>query len=111
VSATTIECGQLLAAMFGSQSHFSGREIRQKPGQRTGSTFIHVRFCGDIVAGSANYQVEARRPRYYTCQRSMSRWGKIIADFSNAFDLEPLIFAAFYLKDGDRNLITMLDEG
>jgi hypothetical protein len=37
--------------------------------------------------------------------------GKVIADFSNASDLEPLIFAAFCLKDGDQDLITMLDEG
>jgi hypothetical protein len=36
--------------------------------------------------------------------------GKVIADFSNASDLDPLIFAAFYLKDGDQDLITMLDE-
>jgi hypothetical protein len=59
--------------------------------------------------GQRTNQVEGE-----TAQRGSAFYepmGRVIADFRNASDLEPLIFAAFYLKDGVQDLITMLDEG
>jgi FeS assembly protein IscX len=34
---------------------------------------------------------------------------KVIADFGNASDTTPMTFIAFYLLDGDQELITLLD--
>jgi quercetin dioxygenase-like cupin family protein len=114
MSARAIERRQLLTAMLGSQrvTSVDVREIRLEPGQRTGRHLHPCAVLGYIVAGSANYQVEGETAQMLRAGSAFYEpMGKVIADFSNASDLEPLIFAAFYLKDGDQDLITMLDEG
>jgi quercetin dioxygenase-like cupin family protein len=108
-----MERRQLLTAMLGSHrvTPVDAREVRLEPGQRTGRHLHPCAVLGYIVAGAANYQVEGEMAQMLRAGSAFYEpAGKVIADFSNASDLEPLIFAAFYLKDGDQDLITMLDE-
>ena len=87
------------------------REIRLEPGQRTGRHLHPCVVLGYIVAGAASYRVEGETAQILRGGSAFYEpTGKAIADFSNVSDLEPLIFAAFYLKDGDQDLVTMLDE-
>lgn len=86
------------------------REIRFAPGQQTGRHLHPCTVVGYIAEGTASFQIEGQPPQALPAGSAFHEpAGTVIADFSNASDTDPLTFIAFYLLDGDQELITMFD--
>jgi quercetin dioxygenase-like cupin family protein len=63
------------------------------------------------VAGTARYQIEGQAVQILPAGSAFHEPAEtVIANFGNASDTEPMMFIAFYLKDGDQELITMLSD-
>ena len=111
MSQQTIQRKQLLTAALGNRKVTSAdvREIRLDPGQQSGR---HVHPCavlGYIVAGTAVYQVEGQIEQVLPAGSAFYEAADTsIANFGNASDTEALTFVAFYLLDGEQDLIRML---
>jgi quercetin dioxygenase-like cupin family protein len=111
MSQQAIQRKQLLTAVLGNRNVTSAdvREIRLNPGQQSGR---HVHPCavlGYIVAGTAVYQVEGDTEQVLSAGSAFYESADtIIANFGNASDTETLTFVAFYLLDGEQDLIRML---
>ena len=86
-------------------------EIYFPPGQKGG---LHLHACpvtGYILKGTALVEVEGQEAQILEAGKAfyepaMTR----ILHFDNYSDTEPMVFAAFYLMDGDHPLIEMIDE-
>jgi len=107
-----IERQQLLRAELGS--HNTGavdvRRIILAPGQKTGRHLHPCPVIGYIASGTAFCQVEDEPAELLPVGSAFYEPAqRVIADFGNASDVTPLTFVAFYLLDGDQQLITMLD--
>jgi quercetin dioxygenase-like cupin family protein len=86
------------------------RKIRLDAGQETGRHLHPCAVLGYIVTGTATYQIEGQAAQILPSGSAFYESAEtVIASFRNASDTEPLTFVAFYLKDGDQDLITMLD--
>ena len=86
------------------------REIRLQPGQRSGRHLHPCAVLGYIVEGTAIYQIEGELEQILPAGSAFHEpAGAIIADFGNASDSESMTFVAFYLLNGDQELIQMLD--
>jgi quercetin dioxygenase-like cupin family protein len=112
MSAKTIQRRQLLSAILNDRKITSAdvREIRLEAGQETGRHLHPCAVLGYIVAGTARYQIEGQVVQVLPAGSAFYEPAEtVIASFSNASDSEPLTFVAFYLKDGDQDLITMLN--
>ncbi len=111
MSQQTIERKQLLKAALGGRnvSDVDVREIRFEPGQKTGR---HIHACtvvGYIAEGTAVFQIEGSPAQMLPAGSAFhGPAGAVIAAFSNASQTEPMKFAAFYLLDGEQDLIQML---
>lgn len=108
-----IERKQLLAAAFPERriSSVDVREIRLEANQRAGRHLHPCAVAGYIVSGTAVYQVEGEREQVLPAGSAFYEPAEtVIANFGNASSTEPMTFIAFYLKDGDQELIRMLDE-
>jgi quercetin dioxygenase-like cupin family protein len=111
-SSATIERHPLLAAMLGARNVTSVdiRRITLGPGQKSGR---HVHPCpvvGYIASGTGFCQIEGEMAELLPVGAAFYEpAGRVIADFGNASDVTPLTFIAFYLLDGDQELIQMLD--
>jgi quercetin dioxygenase-like cupin family protein len=81
-----------------------------EPGQQAG---LHLHPCavaGYIVEGSAVLHVEGEPEQTLpTGSAFYEPADTIIANFGNASDREPMTFVAFYLLDGEQDLIRMLN--
>ena len=108
----TIERKNLLNTFTGNRnvSSVDVREIRFTAGQETGRHFHACTVVGYIAAGTAEYQIEGEPAKLLPAGSAFHEpAGKVIASFRNASSTEPMTFIAFYLLDGELELITMLD--
>jgi quercetin dioxygenase-like cupin family protein len=86
------------------------REIRFLPGQRGGRHLHPCTVLGYIVEGTAVYQIEGEPEQVLPAGSAFHEpAGAIIAEFANASNSEPMTFVAFYLLNGEQDLIQMLD--
>ncbi len=66
-------------------------------------------MLGYIVAGTAIYQIEGEAAQVLPAGSAFYEpAGTVIANFGNASEVESMQFVAFYLLDGQQDLITML---
>ncbi len=111
MTTATVERKQLLAAALGNLNASSAdvREITLGPGIKGGRHLHPCAVLGYIVRGTAIYQIEGQPVQ--TLQTGSAFYepaDTIIAEFGNASETEPLTFIAFYLLNGEQELITML---
>lgn len=112
MSPLTIVRKQLLAATIGARNLTSVdvREIRFEPGQQTGRHLHPCPVFGYIVEGAARVQIEGQSAQRLPAGSAFHEpAGTIIAQFDNDSVSEPMTFVAFYLLDGNQELIQMLD--
>jgi quercetin dioxygenase-like cupin family protein len=102
---------QLLTAILGNKNVTSADicEIRMEPGQQGGRHLHPCPVLGYIVEGVAVYQVEGESAQTLPAGSAFYEPANaVIANFGNASQIEPMTFVAFYLLDGDQELIQML---
>jgi quercetin dioxygenase-like cupin family protein len=112
VGRQTIHRKLLLEALLGSRNVASVdvREIRFDPGQKTGRHLHPCPVLGYIVDGTAQYAIEGQPAQILPQGRAFYEPADtVIASFDNASESEPMTFVAFYLLDGQDELIQMLD--
>jgi quercetin dioxygenase-like cupin family protein len=86
------------------------RQIRLEPGKRTGRHLHPCPVLGYIIEGTAFFQVEGEPAKTLPAGSAFYEPADVvIAEFRNASDSLPMIFVAFYLLDGEQDLIQMLD--
>ena len=77
------------------------------------ATGRHLHPCpvfGYIVEGTAQFQIEGQPVQPLPAGSAFHEPADtVIADFSNASDSEPMTFVAFYLLNGNQDLIKMLE--
>ena len=108
----TIQRKQLFQAALDNRnvSTVDVREIRLEPGQQSGRHLHPCAVLGYIVAGIAVYQIEGKDVQMLPAGSAFYEPADAItANFGNASDSEPMTFVAFYLLDGEQELIRMLD--
>ena len=85
------------------------KEITFNPGQKAG---LHLHPCpvtGYIAAGTAIMQVKGQEPLLLPAGAAFYEPADThIIEFSNYSATEPMTFIAFYLLNGDQELIKML---
>lgn len=107
----TIDRKQLLTAKLGNRNVTTAdvREIKLDPGIRAGRHLHPCSVLGYIVEGTAIYQIEGQPAQtLHAGSAFYEPANTVIAEFGNVSNTEPLIFIAFYLLDGEQELITML---
>ncbi|MGA7106600.1 MAG: cupin domain-containing protein [Terracidiphilus sp.] len=112
MSPSSIERKQLLAAALGNRnvSAVDVRRITLEPGQKSGRHLHACPVVGYIASGTAFCQIEGEPAELLPVGSAFYEPAdRVIADFGNASDGVPLTFIAFYLLDGEQELITMLD--
>jgi quercetin dioxygenase-like cupin family protein len=108
----TIQRKQLLNAVLGGRNVTSVdvREICLGPGQQGGRHLHPCAVLGYIVSGTAVYQIEGEAAQTLLAGSAFYEPADaVIANFGNASDSEPMTFVAYYLLDGEQELIRMLD--
>ena len=86
------------------------REIRLVPGQQAGRHLHPCAVLGYIVEGTAIYQIEGEAAQVLPAGSAFYEPAEtVIANFGNASEVESMQFVAFYLLDGQQDLITMLE--
>jgi quercetin dioxygenase-like cupin family protein len=106
-----IQRKQILNAVLGNRNVTAAdvREIRLEPGQQSGRHLHPCEVLGYIVAGTAVYQVEGQAEQTLPAGSGFYEAADtVIANFGNASDTEAMTFVAFYLLDGEQELIRML---
>ena len=112
MSPTAIQRKQLLKALLHNRNvtAVDVREITLDPGQQSGRHLHPCAVLGYIVSGTAVYQIEGESEQTLPAGSAFHEpAGTVIANFGNASNSVPMTFVAFYLLDGDQELITMLD--
>jgi quercetin dioxygenase-like cupin family protein len=112
VSPSTVDRKQLLAAVLGNHNvtTVDVREITLGPSQRAGRHLHPCAVVGYIASGTAIYQIEGKPAQTLPAGSAFYEPAKaVIAEFGNASDDTPLTFIAFYLLDGEQELIKMLE--
>ncbi len=112
MSLSTIERQQLIIAALGSRrvTSVDVRSITLAPGQKSGRHLHPCPVVGYIARGTGFYQVEGEPAELLPVGSAFYEPAqRVIADFGNASDVTLLTFIAFYLLDGEQDLITMLD--
>src|SRR5450755_792021 len=103
---------QLLTAVLGNRSVTSVdvREISIEPGQQVGRHIHPCAVLGYIVEGTAIYQIEGEAEQTLSAGSAFYEPAEtVIANFGNASNAESMQFVAFYLLDGQQELIRMLE--
>ncbi|WP_214070653.1 cupin domain-containing protein [Mucilaginibacter sp. dw_454] len=101
----------LLTAELGSKqiTTVEIKEIKFEPGQKTGVHFHPCPVTGYIASGSVDFQIEGEEEIFIpTGGAFYEPAGKTIIKFDNHSDTEPMTFIAFYLLNGNQELIKML---
>lgn len=109
---STIDRQQLLAAALGKRSvtTVDVRRITLAPGQRSGRHLHPCPVVGYIASGTAYCQIEGEDTELLPVGSAFYEPAdRVIADFGNASDGTPMTFIAFYLLDGEQELIQMLE--
>lgn len=112
MSDQKVQRRQLLLAALGNHNVTSAdiREIRLEPGQQSGRHLHPCAVLGYIAEGTAVYQIEGELLQTLPAGSAFYEPANaIIANFGNASSSDPMTFIAFYLLDGDQELIRMLD--
>ena len=79
-------------------------------GQQAGRHLHPCAVLGYIVEGTASYQIEGEAMQTLPAGSAFYEPADtVIANFGNASDSEPMTFIAFYLLDGEQELIQMLE--
>ena len=93
-------------------STVDARQITFGPGQETGRHTHPCPVVGYIARGNARMQIEGK-PIQELPEGSAfyEPADTVIARFDNASATEPMVFIAFYLQDGEQDLIHMLTPG
>ncbi len=85
------------------------KEITLEPGQMTGRHLHPCPVLGHILKGSAVLQIEGQVPQIFSQGSAFFEPANtIIAAAGNASSSEPMTFVAYYLRDGEQELIQML---
>lgn len=85
------------------------REITLEAEQQSGRHLHPCPVLGYIVEGTAVYQIEGGAVDTLPVGSAFYEPANVVvANFGNASSAEPMRFVAFYLKDGEQELITML---
>jgi quercetin dioxygenase-like cupin family protein len=112
MSQPVIERKQLLTAVLNHRNVTSVdvREIQMEPGQQGGRHLHPCAVLGYVVHGTAVYQIEGE-PAQTVCAGSAfyEPAETVIANFGNASETQRLTFVAFYLLEGQQELIRMLN--
>jgi len=111
VSQPTIERKQLLTAVLGNRkvTNADVRVIQLEPGQQSGRHLHPCAVLGYIVNGAATLQIEGELVQSLPTGSAFYEPAEtVIANFGNASDSESMTFVAFYLLDGEQDLIQML---
>jgi quercetin dioxygenase-like cupin family protein len=109
----TIDRQQLLAAALGARNvtKVDIRRITLAPGQKSGRHLHPCPVVGYIASGTAYCQIEGEAAELLPVGSAFYEPAeRVIADFGNASELQPMTFIAFYLLDGEQPLIEMLDD-
>jgi quercetin dioxygenase-like cupin family protein len=86
------------------------REIRLEPDQQSGRHLHPCTVVGYVVSGTAVFQIEGEEEQILPSGSAFCEPADaVIANFGNASSSEPMTFVAFYLKDGEQDLIHMLN--
>ena len=112
MATSIIERKQLLAAVLGNRNvtTVDVREITLGPGLRGGRHLHPCAVVGYIAKGTAIYQIEGEPVQTLPAGSAFYEpAGTMIADFGNASGTDSMTFVAFYLLDGEQELITMLE--
>jgi quercetin dioxygenase-like cupin family protein len=113
MSDQTVQRRQLLNAVLGNRNVTSVdvREIHLAPGKQSGRHLHPCAVVGYIVNGTAIYQIEGEAEQTLPSGSAFYESANaVIANFGNASDSEPMTFIAFYLLDGEQELICMLPD-
>ena len=101
----------LMTAILSSQE-VSKVEIKEVTMPAGAAAAYHLHPCpvvGYIVSGKVLFQEEGKKPVILkTGDAFYEPKNKAIMHFDNASDTDPLVFIAFYLKQGNEDLITLL---
>jgi quercetin dioxygenase-like cupin family protein len=112
MSQLAIERCQLLDAALGRRNitNVDVRRITLSPGQKTGRHQHPCPVVGYIASGTGFFEIEGEAAELLPVGSAFHEpAGRVIAEFGNASDVTPLTFIAFYLLDGEQELITMLE--
>jgi hypothetical protein len=107
----TIERKPLLSAELGTVcvDNVEVRELKFSGGQETGRHLHPCPVISHIVAGAAIVQSEGEADHTVAADAVVYEpANRIIARFDNASITEPLKFIAYYLRQGEQELIRML---
>jgi|WetSurMetagenome_2_1015567.scaffolds.fasta_scaffold399525_1 quercetin dioxygenase-like cupin family protein len=108
-----IERKELLLVPIGSRtiSTVDIKEVTMPPGQKGAYHNHPCPVVGHIVSGSVLFQVEGDSVKVLKAGEAFYEPAqKPIVHFDNASDTEPLIFIAYYLLNGEKDLIKLLPE-
>lgn len=111
MSPTTIFRKELLKSAIAIRriTAVDAREISLEPGQQTGRHLHPCDVFGYVVEGTAIYQIEGQPARTLPTGSAFHEPANtVMADFRNASDSEPMTFVAFYLLEGEQDLIQLL---
>jgi quercetin dioxygenase-like cupin family protein len=111
MAEAAIQRRQLMHAILGSRTLTSVdvREISLQPGQMAGRHLHPCPVVGFILAGTALYQIEGEAEQQLPAGSAFYEPAdKVVSRFGNGSDTEPMTFLAFYLLNGEQELITML---
>jgi len=87
------------------------REITFKPKQKTGRHLHPIPVMGYIVSGTVLFEADGQSARVLHTGDAFYEPANItIEHFDNQSDTEPLKFVAYYLLNGETELIKMLPE-
>jgi quercetin dioxygenase-like cupin family protein len=110
MSTQTIQREPLLKAAVGDRSidAVDVRRIRFSPGQQTGRHLHPCPVVGYVVEGTAILEVEGQPAQTLPAGSAFHEPAEsVISRFDNASDTAPMTFIAFYLLNGNQELIVM----
>jgi quercetin dioxygenase-like cupin family protein len=113
MSTSSVDRVQLLNAALGARSvtNVDIRRITLSPGQKAGRHLHPCPVVGYIASGTAFCQIEGESAELLPVGSAFYEPAdRVIADFGNASDTTPMTFIAFYLLDGDQELIHLLEK-
>ena len=87
------------------------QEIRFAPGQKAGLHFHPCPVTGYILKGTAVLEIEGETPQVLPAGSAFYEPAEArVRRFENQSAVEEMVFTAFYLLDGEQNLIEMIKE-
>lgn len=108
----TVTRTDLLTVHLHDKQSLSKVEIKKIMIPQNGKADYHLHHCsvvGYVVSGTLLFQVEGQRSYLIKAGEAFYEpKNQPILHFDNILDSSPLIFIAYYLLEGDEDLITLL---